>query len=105
MHLSLSNDYFVVGGNSCFCSEVLPAVLKFEMCVDVLEWSFVLVSVLVDIDLGPLGGVFHIWEGGAKVLFVLNSHGGAIVPPWNLGHGEGWVSVAFDSSGEIAEGK
>ena len=65
-------------------SEVLPAVLDSEMGVDVLEWSPVLMGVVVHVDLGPLDGVAHIWEVGSPIGMVLDGLGNTVVEPVHM---------------------
>lgn len=51
------------------------------MRVDVFQWCFVLVSVLIDENFGPLDGVLDVWELGAPWLRMLQCLRDAIVPP------------------------
>jgi len=65
-------------------SEVLPAVLDSEVSVDVVKWGFVLVRLMIDENVCPLGCVFNEWELGAPFCLVLESHGDTIVPPCDV---------------------
>lgn len=97
--ISIRSLFFIF----CICSEVLPAVFDSEMSVDVLKRSVVLVGVLIDQNFGPLGGVLGVWELGTPLLNVLESLGGAIIPPGGVRRGEGWVSVSSNVGGPVAK--
>jgi len=86
-------------------SEVLPAVLDAEVCVDVFEWHLVLVGCIVHENFGPLDGVLNIWEFDSPILLRLKSLSLAIVIPCSVRAREGWMSMAFDVVIPVAQSK
>jgi len=85
------------------CSEVFPAVLDSELGVDVVEWSRITSHVLVHVDLSPLGGVRHIWEGGSVVSLVLEGLGGTIIEPIGVAAGERTADSMYVVGSPIAK--